>query len=119
MKKVLVALAMIMGLGTSVGGKRIIHTLGNKVTKIDPMGGFVSQIGSAIVLAIATSMHAPVSTTQVMTSSIMGAGSQNGIKRVNWSVAKNIVLAWIITIPAAAILCYIFVEIVRGFMFLI
>lgn len=111
--------ATAMGLGTSVGGKRIIKTLGNKVTKIDPMGGFVSQIGSAIVLAIATNMHAPVSTTQVMTSSIMGAGSQSGIKRVNWSVARNIILAWIITIPAAAILCYIFVEIARGFMLLI
>ncbi|MGL5614777.1 MAG: inorganic phosphate transporter [Sarcina sp.] len=111
--------ATAMGLGTSVGGKRIIKTIGNKVTKIEPIGGFVSQISAAMVLAIATNLHAPVSTTQVMTSAIMGTGSQKSFKRVNWNVAKDIVLSWIITIPSAAILCYIIAEIVRFFIFII
>lgn len=105
--------ATAMGLGTSVGGKRIIKTMGNKVTKIEPIGGFVSQLSAALVLAIATNLHAPVSTTQVMTSSIMGTGSQKSLKRVNWSVAKDIVLSWIITIPSTALICYFVVEIIR------
>ena len=93
------------------GGKRIIKTMGSKVTKIDALGGFVAQIGSAIVLAVATNLHAPVSTTQVMASSIMGTGSQKSFKRVNWSVAKDMGLSWVITIPSAGILCYILVQI--------
>lgn len=112
---VVVLCGTAMGLGTSIGGKKIIKTMGNKVTKIDPMGGFVAQLGSAIVLAVATSLHAPVSTTQVMTSSIMGIGSEKGLKRVKWAMAKNIILSWIITIPCAAILCIVLVNIVKIF----
>lgn len=108
---VIFACASAMGLGTMGGGKRIIKTMGSKVTKIDPLGGFVAQIGSALVLAVATNLHAPVSTTQVMASSIMGTGSQKSFKRVNWSVAKDMGLSWIITIPSAGILCYILVQI--------
>lgn len=105
--------ATAMGLGTSVGGKKIIKTMGNKVTKIDPMGGFVAQLSTAIVLLVATRLHAPVSTTQVMTSSLMGIGSEKSLKRVNWGMAKQIVMAWIITIPAAALLAYIIVMIIK------
>lgn len=113
---VVVLCGTAMGLGTSLGGKKIIKTMGNKVTKIDPMGGFVAQLSSAIVLIAATSLHAPVSTTQVMTSSIMGIGAQKGLKRVKWSMAKNIMLSWIITIPAATILCIVLVNIVKLFL---
>lgn len=112
---VIVLCGTAMGLGTSIGGKKIIKTMGNKVTKIDPIGGFVAQLGSAIVLAVATTLHAPVSTTQVMTSSIMGIGCEKGLKRVKWGMAKNIVLSWIITIPAAAILCIILVDVAKLF----
>lgn len=115
---VIFACASAMGLGTMGGGEKIIKTMGSKVTKIEPIGGFVSQIGSAIVLAIATNLHAPVSTTQVMTSSIMGAGSQKSFKRVNWNVAKDIGLSWVITIPSAGVLCYIFVQITKFFIYL-
>lgn len=113
---VIVCCATAMALGTSIGGKKIIKTMGNKVTKIDPAGGFVAQMSSSIVLFVATALHAPVSTTQVMTSSIMGIGAEKSIKRVNWGMARNIMWAWIITIPAAAILAMIFVEIVKIFM---
>lgn len=113
---VIVCCATAMALGTSIGGKKIIKTMGNKVTKIDPAGGFVAQMSSSIVLFVATALHAPVSTTQVMTSSIMGIGAEKSIKRVNWGMARNIMWAWIITIPAAAILAMIFVELVKIFM---
>ena len=107
--------AVSMGLGTSIGGKKIIKTMGSKVTKIDPMGGFVAQLSSAIVLFVATKLHAPVSTTQVMTSSLMGIGSEKSLKRVNWGMAKQIVMTWVITIPAAAILAYLMVVFIRIF----
>ncbi|MGL4453703.1 MAG: inorganic phosphate transporter [Sarcina sp.] len=107
--------ATAMGLGTSIGGKKIIKTMGNKVTKIDPMGGFAAQLSSSIVLFVATKLHAPVSTTQVMTSSLMGIGSEKSLKRVNWGMAKQIVAAWVITIPAAAILAYVIVAVIHLF----
>ncbi|MGL4741631.1 MAG: inorganic phosphate transporter [Sarcina sp.] len=109
--------ATAMGLGTSIGGKKIIKTMGNKVTKIDPMGGFVAQLSSSIVLFVATKLHAPVSTTQVMTSSLMGIGSEKSLKRVNWGMAKQIMMAWVITIPAAGILAYVLVEIIKIFVY--
>lgn len=112
---VIVLCGTAMGLGTGVGGKKIIKTMGSKVTKIDPLGGFVAQLGSTIVLATATALHAPVSTTQVMTSSIMGIGAQKNYKRVNWTTAKMIVITWIVTIPGAAIIAAIFVEIGKIF----
>ncbi|MGL4760939.1 MAG: inorganic phosphate transporter [Sarcina sp.] len=107
--------AIAMGLGTSIGGKKIIKTMGNKVTKIDPMGGFVAQLSSSIVLFVATKLHAPVSTTQVMTSSLMGIGSEKSLKRVNWGMAKQIVMAWVITIPAAGLLAYVIVAVIHLF----
>ncbi|MGL5616667.1 MAG: inorganic phosphate transporter [Sarcina sp.] len=112
---VIVACATAMGLGTSIGGKRIIKTMGNKVTKIDPAGGFIAQIGSSAVLFLATALHAPVSTTQVMTSSIMGIGAEKSLKRVNWGMAKSIMLSWIITIPIVAVLAGVYIEIVKIF----
>jgi PiT family inorganic phosphate transporter len=112
---VVVLCAIAMGLGTSIGGKKIIKTMGNKVTKIDPMGGFVAQLSSSIVLFIATKLHAPVSTTQVMTSSLMGIGSEKSLKRVNWGMAKQIGMAWVITIPAAGLLAYVIVAVIHLF----
>lgn len=110
---VIVCCATAMALGTSIGGKKIIKTMGNKVTKLDPAGGFIAQMSSSIVLFVATALHAPVSTTQVMTSSIMGIGAEKSLKRVNWGMARSIMWAWIITIPAASILAMVFVEVVK------
>lgn len=94
-----VVCAVVMALGTSCGGRRIMKTMGNKVTRLEPVGGFVAQTSSAVVIEAMTFLGAPVSTTQVITSAVMGVGSARRISAVKWSVAGNIVLAWFITLP--------------------
>lgn len=108
--------ATAMGLGTAVGGKRIIKTMGNGVTKLNPVSGFAAQTGSAFIVALATALKAPVSTTQIITTSIMGVGAERSIKKVKWGVAKNIVWAWVLTIPGAGLLAFAYVDIVKLFM---
>jgi PiT family inorganic phosphate transporter len=100
---------LVMGLGTLVGGWRIVHTMGSKITRLTPMQGFCAETGGAITLFTATSLGIPVSTTHTITGCIVGVGAAKRISAVRWSVATSIVYAWIITIPAAAIisaLCY-------------
>ena len=92
--------ALTMALGTSIGGQRIMKTVGGGVTKLEPVVGFVSETSSAIAIETMTALGAPVSTTQVVTTAIMGAGSARSIKHVRWGVAKNIVKAWFITLPS-------------------
>lgn len=99
---VIAASAGAIALGTALGGWRLIKTLGAKFYKIRPVHGFSSQITSACVILGASIIGGPVSTTQVVSSSIMGVGSAERAKMVRWGVAKNIVVAWIITIPATA-----------------
>ncbi len=94
--------AAAIALGTALGGWRLIKTLGSKFYKIRPVHGFSSQITSAFVILGASVVGGPVSTTQVVSSSIMGVGSADRVKMVRWSVAKDIVVAWFITIPATA-----------------
>ena len=93
-----------MALGTSVGGPRIMKTVGGGVTKLEPVMGFVSETSSAIAIQIMTAIGAPVSTTQVITTSIMGAGSAKGLRKVNWGVAADIVQAWFVTLPVTMLL---------------
>lgn len=107
--------ATAMGLGTALGGKRIIKTMGNGVTKLNPVSGFAAQSAAGAIIAMATAFKAPVSTTQIITTSIMGAGAERSIKRVKWGVAKTIAWAWVLTIPGAALLAFIYVEIVKIF----
>ena len=100
---------LVMGLGTLVGGWRIVHTMGSKITRLTPMQGFCAETGGAITLFTATSLGIPVSTTHTITGCIVGVGAAKRISAVRWSVATSIVYAWIITIPATAIisaLCY-------------
>ena len=101
---VIAASAGAIALGTVFGGWKLIKTLGGKFYKIRPVHGFASQITSAIVIMGASLFGGPVSTTQVVSSSILGVGSSERLSKVRWGVASDIVMAWLITIPATALL---------------
>jgi PiT family inorganic phosphate transporter len=90
-----------IGLGTLAGGWRIIHTMGSKITKLQPVGGFAAETGAAISILIATQTGVPVSTTHAITGSIVGVGATRRLSAVRWGVAGQIVWAWVLTIPAA------------------
>jgi PiT family inorganic phosphate transporter len=90
-----------IGLGTLAGGWRIIHTMGSKITKLQPVGGFAAETGAAISILIATQTGVPVSTTHAITGSIVGVGATRRLSAVRWGVAGQIVWAWILTIPMA------------------
>ena len=98
---VILLAATSMALGTYSGGRRIIKTLGQKVVRLDPIHGFAADASSAAVIYTAAHFGFPISTTQSITASIMGAGATRGLSSVKWGVAGNIVWAWILTIPAA------------------
>ncbi|HEX7647670.1 MAG TPA: anion permease [Noviherbaspirillum sp.] len=91
-----------IGLGTLFGGWRIVKTMGQKITKLKPVGGFCAETGGAITLFLASWMGIPVSTTHTITGAIVGVGSSRKMSAVRWGVAGNIVWAWIFTIPASA-----------------
>ncbi|HEX5641814.1 MAG TPA: anion permease [Thermoleophilia bacterium] len=95
--------ALAMALGTYSGGWRIIHTLGTKVIKLDPIHGFAAETAAASVIQVATHFGVPVSTTHTITAAIMGVGSTQRLSAVRWGVAGNIVTAWILTLPAAGL----------------
>jgi PiT family inorganic phosphate transporter len=91
-----------IGMGTMFGGWRIVKTMGQKITKLKPVGGFCAETGGAITLFLATAMGVPVSTTHTITGAIVGVGSTRRVSSVRWGVAGTIVWAWIFTIPASA-----------------
>ncbi|KIF80750.1 inorganic phosphate transporter [Noviherbaspirillum autotrophicum] len=91
-----------IGLGTLFGGWRIVKTMGQKITKLKPVGGFCAETGGAITLFLASALGIPVSTTHTITGAIVGVGSARKMSAVRWGVAGNIVWAWILTIPASA-----------------
>jgi PiT family inorganic phosphate transporter len=88
--------------GTMFGGWRIVKTMGQKITKLKPVGGFCAETGGALTLFMATMLGIPVSTTHTITGAIVGVGSTRRASAVRWGVAANIVWAWIFTIPASA-----------------
>lgn len=96
--------AAAMALGTSVGGWKIIRTVGGKIFKMHPIHGFAADLNSAVVIFSATMLHLPVSTTHVVSGSIMGVGAAQRIKAVHWSVARQMVTAWVLTIPGTALM---------------
>ncbi len=100
---VIVACAAMIALGTAVGGWKLIRTLGGKFYRIRPIDGFASQLASAIVIISASLIGGPVSTTQVVSSSIIGVGAAERMNKVRWGVAQEIVVAWVLTIPATAL----------------
>jgi PiT family inorganic phosphate transporter len=98
---VIIAAHTAIGLGTLSGGWRIIHTMGSKITKLQPVGGFAAETGAAFALLTATLFGVPVSTTHAITGSIVGVGATQRLSAVRWGVATQIVWAWVLTIPAA------------------
>jgi phosphate/sulfate permease len=105
---VILAAATAMGLGTLAGGWRVIRTLGSRITVLDPPRGFAAQTAASTVLLFSAYVYAmPVSSTHVMTSSIMGVGATRRLSAVRWGVAQDVVFAWILTIPGAAISAWV------------
>jgi len=100
---VIVVSASALSLGTAVGGWRIMRTMGHRVVELEPVHGFAAETTAATVLIVTAHLGMPVSTTHVISSAIMGVGSARGPKGVRWGVARRILLAWVITIPAAGL----------------
>ncbi|MEF3365556.1 inorganic phosphate transporter [Methylocystis sp. 9N] len=106
---VVIACQAAMGLGTLFGGWRIVRTMGSRITRLTPMQGFCAETGGAVTLFLATGLGVPVSTTHTITGAIVGVGAARRTSAVRWNVAKDIVVAWIITMPMAAFIaatCY-------------
>lgn len=101
---VVIACQSAMAFGTLLGGWRIVHTMGSKITRLNPMQGFCAETGGAITLFIATHFGIPVSTTHTITGAIVGVGAARRVSAVRWGIAGNIVIAWIITMPAGALI---------------
>ncbi len=112
---VVLSCQMAMGLGTLFGGWRIVHTVGSKITKLTPMQGFCAETGGAITLFLATGLGIPVSTTHTITGAIVGVGAARRVSAVRWNIAKNIVVAWVITMPMAGVIAAIFYALARWF----
>nr|WP_106781661.1 inorganic phosphate transporter [Lysinibacillus timonensis] len=110
-----ISCAIAMGLGTSIGGYKIIKTVGTKIMKIRPVNGAAADLASASIIFGATLIHLPVSTTHVISSAIMGVGSAERVKGVNWGVARKIVLTWLITMPISAVMAAIIFYILNIF----
>jgi PiT family inorganic phosphate transporter len=104
-----------MGLGTLFGGWRIVHTMGSKITRLTPIQGFCAETGGALTLFGATWLGIPVSTTHTITGAIVGVGAARRVSAVRWNVASNIVVAWVVTIPAAALIGAMFYALARLF----
>lgn len=101
---VVISCQTAMALGTLFGGWRIVHTMGSKITKLNPMQGFCAETGGALTLFGATWLGIPVSTTHTITGAIVGVGAAKRVSAVRWGLASNILIAWIITLPSAALI---------------
>ena len=101
---VVISCQAAMAVGTLFGGWRIVHTMGSKITKLNPMQGFCAETGGALTLFGATWLGIPVSTTHTITGAIVGVGAAKRVSAVRWGLASNILIAWIITLPSAALI---------------
>jgi len=101
---VVISCQLAMALGTLMGGWRIVHTMGSRITHLKPIQGFCAETGGAITLFIATGLGVPVSTTHTITGAIIGVGAARRAAAVRWHVAQRIVVAWVVTLPAAALI---------------
>jgi PiT family inorganic phosphate transporter len=105
---VILASATSMGLGTSIGGWRIIKTIGLKVVDLRPINGFAAETAAAAIIEIASRLGIPVSTTHVISTAILGVGATKRASAVRWGIAGRIVMAWIVTIPSCIIMGWAF-----------
>jgi PiT family inorganic phosphate transporter len=104
---------VVMGTGTSIGGWRIIKTMGFKMTRLEPVQGFAAETSAGAAILVASSLGVPLSTTHTINTAIMGVGSTKRFSAVRWGVTAQIVMTWLITFPACAILGYIFAIILK------
>jgi PiT family inorganic phosphate transporter len=114
---VIVSCATAMALGTASGGWRIMKTMGHRIIKLRPINGFAAETAAAVTILTATWLRAPVSTTHVISSSIMGVGASKRVSAVRWGVAQNMLVAWVLTIPVSAAVAagvYLLVDAVLG-----
>jgi PiT family inorganic phosphate transporter len=107
---VVLSCQIAMGLGTLIGGWRIVRTIGSRITRLKPVQGFCAETAGAATLYLATSFGVPVSTTHTITGAITGVGAAKRVSAVRWGIAGSIVIAWIITLPAAAVIGALFYE---------
>ena len=111
---VVLSCQMAMALGTYLGGWRIVRTMGSRITRLNPMQGFCAEMGGAVTLFLATWLGIPVSTTHTITGAIIGVGAARKVSAVRWNIAGSIVIAWIITLPMAALIGAFFYVCVSG-----
>ncbi len=110
---VVISCQAALGLGTLFGGWRIVHTMGSKITKLTPQQGFCAETGGAITIFLATHLGIPISTTHTITGAIIGVGAARRVSAVRWGIAKNIIWAWIVTLPMAGLMGAMFYELAR------
>jgi PiT family inorganic phosphate transporter len=103
---VILLCAVTMGVGTAIGGWRIVKTMGLKVTKLDPVHGFAAETAAASVIELASRLGIPVSTTHTISTAIMGVGSTRRLSAVRWGVGREIVIAWILTFPVCGFIAW-------------
>jgi PiT family inorganic phosphate transporter len=99
---VMISCASVMGLGTAIGGWKIIKTMGHRIFKLEPFHGFAAETSAALVITTASHFGAPISTTHIISTAIMGVGASKRLNAVRWGVAGNLLIAWVLTIPASA-----------------
>ena len=105
---VVLSCQVAMALGTLIGGWRIVKTMGSRITRLKPVQGFCAETAGAMTLYLATSFGVPVSTTHTITGAIMGVGAARRVSAVRWGIAGSIIIAWVITLPAAALIGALF-----------
>lgn len=110
-----IACALAMAAGTAAGGWKIIRTMGGKIFRIEPINGFAADFTASLTIYTATLMGAPVSTTHVVSSSIMGVGAAKRFKGVRWNIARQIVIAWFVTIPSSALVAILIYKLITIF----
>lgn len=114
-KWVILACGLAMALGTAIGGKKVIRTMGMRLSKLEPIHGFAAETASAIILTFVAKFGVPVSSTHTITGSIIGVGISNRFKAVRWGVAGKIVYAWILTLPGTAVISYLVFKLLNLF----
>ncbi|MBH8597053.1 MULTISPECIES: inorganic phosphate transporter [unclassified Thermoactinomyces] len=101
------ASALIMGVGTAAGGRKVIHTIGSRLSRLETPQGFAAETGAAFLLTTVAKIGVPVSTTHTITGSIIGVGAAERLRSVRWSVAGKIIYAWVLTLPGTAVMSYL------------
>jgi len=102
-----------MGIGTAVGGWRIVHTMGLRLTKLEPYQGFAAETAAATAIEAASRLGIPISTTHTINTAIMGVGATRRLSAVRWGVGMEIVTAWILTFPVCALIAWVTAELLR------